>query len=450
MVAAMSVTQRFSTAGSSASCWVLENRCTSSTNSTVSAPVQAQVSPGLVDHRADVLDPGGHRRQLDETAARWPGRRRGRAWSCRCPAAPRAAPTSADVATLDQPAQRRARRQQVVLPDDLVERPRAHPDGQRHVPARPASLRLRSAAGATATADHTAEQVVRLTSRDPQLDPPISRAWPPATASMPASLRCSGGDRRGRAGQRVVAAAGLREGDHVADRLGAGQQQRRSGPSRRRCRRAAAAPNAKASSRKPNFSCASSSAEAHHREDPLLDVAAVDTDRAAADLVAVADDVVRVGQRRSGVGRRSVSIHSGFGEVNAWCTAVHAPEPTATSPSVASPARTAGRRPPSRNDQADSSISPQPAADLEPGRTEQGPRLRTRRPAAKKTQSPGSAPTARGQPVPLGVGEVLGHRAARARRPRRRARRPALARRAAWPTPARRPAAGAAGRRRRA
>jgi hypothetical protein len=39
VVAATSVTQRFSTLGSSASCWVLEKRCTSSTNSTVWAPV---------------------------------------------------------------------------------------------------------------------------------------------------------------------------------------------------------------------------------------------------------------------------------------------------------------------------------------------------------------------------------------------------------------------------
>ena len=39
VVAATRVTQRFSTLGSSASCWVLEKRCTSSTNSTVCAPV---------------------------------------------------------------------------------------------------------------------------------------------------------------------------------------------------------------------------------------------------------------------------------------------------------------------------------------------------------------------------------------------------------------------------
>ena len=39
MVAAISVTQRFSTPGSSASCWALLKRCTSSTKSTVSWPV---------------------------------------------------------------------------------------------------------------------------------------------------------------------------------------------------------------------------------------------------------------------------------------------------------------------------------------------------------------------------------------------------------------------------
>ena len=40
VVAAISVTQRFSTPGSNASCWDLENRCTSSTNRTVSVPLR--------------------------------------------------------------------------------------------------------------------------------------------------------------------------------------------------------------------------------------------------------------------------------------------------------------------------------------------------------------------------------------------------------------------------
>ena len=41
VVAAISVTQRFSTPGSSASCWALVKRCTSSTNRTVSCPPRA-------------------------------------------------------------------------------------------------------------------------------------------------------------------------------------------------------------------------------------------------------------------------------------------------------------------------------------------------------------------------------------------------------------------------
>ena len=84
------------------------------------------------------------------------------------------------------------------------------------------------------------------------------------------------------------------------------EQRARCGPSRRRCRRAAGRRTAKASSRKPNFSCASSCDEAHDLEDPLLHVAAVDTDRPAADLVAVADHVVGVGERRAGVGVEGV------------------------------------------------------------------------------------------------------------------------------------------------
>ena len=41
VVAATSVTQRFSTPGSNASCWALVKRCTSSTKSTVSCPLRA-------------------------------------------------------------------------------------------------------------------------------------------------------------------------------------------------------------------------------------------------------------------------------------------------------------------------------------------------------------------------------------------------------------------------
>ncbi len=57
------------------------------------------------------------------------------------------------------------------------------------------------------------------------------------------------------------------------------------------------APYLKASSRKPNFVLGFLLADAHDVEHAVLDVTAVDTDGAAADLVAVADDVVGVGQR---------------------------------------------------------------------------------------------------------------------------------------------------------
>ena len=43
VVAPMNDTQRFSTAGSSASCWVLENLCTSSMNRTVCVPLIPRV-----------------------------------------------------------------------------------------------------------------------------------------------------------------------------------------------------------------------------------------------------------------------------------------------------------------------------------------------------------------------------------------------------------------------
>ena len=54
--------------------------------------------------------------------------------------------------------------------------------------------------------------------------------------------------------------------------------------------------------------------DAHDREDPLLDVLAVDTDRAAPDLVAVADDVVGPGQGVAGVRCRRCRGPCGRGE----------------------------------------------------------------------------------------------------------------------------------------
>src|SRR5215211_1962556 len=99
------------------------------------------------------------------------------------------------------------------------------------------------------------------------------------------------GDWRRCARQRVHATAGLWERDHVADRVGSRQQGADPVPTERdpSMRRRAVVERIQQEAksflrllfRQP-----------HHREDALLDVSAMDTDRAAADLIAIADDVV--------------------------------------------------------------------------------------------------------------------------------------------------------------
>ena len=62
------------------------------------------------------------------------------------------------------------------------------------------------------------------------------------------------------------------------------------------------APNFSASSRKPNFRRASSARDAEQPEDRRLQLLAVDTHRAAADLRAVQHHVVGLGHSRPGIG----------------------------------------------------------------------------------------------------------------------------------------------------
>src|SRR6476620_1109125 len=104
------------------------------------------------------------------------------------------------------------------------------------------------------------------------------------------------GDRRGRVGQRVDTAAGLRERDDLADGVLTGQQRSDAIPAERdtAVRRRAKGEGVQQES---ELVLGFVVIDAHHREHPFLDLATVDTDRAAADLVAVADDVVGVGQR---------------------------------------------------------------------------------------------------------------------------------------------------------
>ena len=153
----------------------------------------AELRAGLVERLADVLDAGGDGRQLDEP------RRRGvtddvasvvlpvpggphRNTSCRRPAA-----------GFDQPAQRRARAEQVLLADDLVEGARPHPGGERRDGRHRVRRGVVEQAGALGRGTALGRHAPTLTGAR-------------EVASMPASLRCFGGDRRRRAGQRVAAA----------------------------------------------------------------------------------------------------------------------------------------------------------------------------------------------------------------------------------------------------
>src|SRR5260370_680553 len=72
VVAPMNDTQRFSTAGSSASCWVLENRCTSSMNSTVCAPLMPSVRRAAAPAARALLAPGPAARPPHPPSLLWP------------------------------------------------------------------------------------------------------------------------------------------------------------------------------------------------------------------------------------------------------------------------------------------------------------------------------------------------------------------------------------------
>src|SRR5690606_6938343 len=103
-------------------------------------------------------------------------------------------------------------------------------------------------------------------------------------------------DGRRRLRERVVAATGLREGDDLADRLGAREERDDPVPAEgdAAVRRGAVGERVEQEAELlPRLLLA----DAHDGEDPLLDVPAVDTDGSAADLVAVAHDVVGVCER---------------------------------------------------------------------------------------------------------------------------------------------------------
>ena len=109
-------------------------------------------------------------------------------------------------------------------------------------------------------------------------------------------LTLRGRDRSRGLGQRVETATGLREGDDVADRVGLRQQGDDTVPAEGHAavRRGAELEGVQ---QEAELRLSFLLSDTHHVEHTVLDVAAVDTDGAAANLVAVADNVVGVGQR---------------------------------------------------------------------------------------------------------------------------------------------------------
>ena len=128
VVAPMKVKRPDSTCGRKASCWLLLKRWTSSTKTTVArARSSRRLRP--LDRLADVLDAAEHRRHGDELGVEGVGhqaRQRRLADARRPPQDHRVQPPG-----FERDAQRLAGAEQVALADDLVERLRPQPLGER-------------------------------------------------------------------------------------------------------------------------------------------------------------------------------------------------------------------------------------------------------------------------------------------------------------------------------
>ncbi|MPM67719.1 hypothetical protein SDC9_114643 [bioreactor metagenome] len=158
------------------------------------------------------------------------------------------------------------------------------------------------------------------------------------------------------------------------------------------------APNLNASSRKPNFSWASSSP---------MPITAKTRSWMSRRWIRIEPPPISLPLQTQSYAYASadpgsvskVSIDSGLGEVKAWCTAVQAPSPTATSPAATASlaGSNSGASTTHRKLQASSSIIPvrrpissraAPSSSWED----------LRPPAAKKIASPGRAPVAAASP----------------------------------------------------
>ena len=133
VVAPIRMTVPSSTSGSSTSCWALLKRCSSSTKRIVRWPAGFQLGGRLLQHVAHFLGAGAGGVEAGEAAVRLVGDDVGQG---RLAGAGRAVEDQrAEPVGREQPAEQLAGAEEVLLADELVERPRPHARGQRLGPA---------------------------------------------------------------------------------------------------------------------------------------------------------------------------------------------------------------------------------------------------------------------------------------------------------------------------
>ena len=215
-------------------------------------PVRPRSLAGRLDGRPDVLDPGGHRGQLDEPP---PGDLADHVGQGGLPGAGRPPQHHGHACVvLGQLAQRRALAGQVPLADHLIQGARAHPHRQRR--GRPGGLvprrveqAVRLAPGATCP-DHTQT----LSARPDRLARHVAGS---GITSMPASRRCSGviGVGAPVSGSAPDAAFGKAMTSRIVSRPASSMISRSQPKAMPPC---GGGPKRSASSRKPNCDSASS------------------------------------------------------------------------------------------------------------------------------------------------------------------------------------------------
>ena len=130
VVAPMSVMSPLSTCGRMASCCARFHRWISSMKTTVRLPAGFEFAPRLFDRLAQLGDSRRHRRDRAKDRAGAAARATVRSWSCRVPGGPHRI-IEWQRARRDHLAEHLAGAEQMLLADDLVEAPRAHPVRQR-------------------------------------------------------------------------------------------------------------------------------------------------------------------------------------------------------------------------------------------------------------------------------------------------------------------------------